>query len=148
MASFQIIIGSMLGASEYVAEACQETLESLNHEVTLHFTPNLDEIPTQDQVWLICTSTHGAGDYPDNIQPFVDQVKDREIDLSTTHLLTIGLGDTNYDTFCHAAKNLNKLLISKGCKEITAPLLHDVQEDIDPEERSAQWISDLNDQLS
>ena len=43
---------------------------------------------------------------------------------------------------------LNKLLISKGCKEITAPLLHDVQEDIDPEERSAQWISDLNDQLS
>ena len=148
MASFQIIIGSMLGASEYVAEACQETLESLNHEVTLHFTPNLDEIPTQDQVWLICTSTHGAGEYPDNIQPFVDQVKDREIDLSTTHLLTIGLGDTNYDTFCHAAKNLNKLLISKGCKEITAPLLHDVQEDIDPEERSAQWISDLNDQLS
>lgn len=148
MASFQIIIGSMLGASEYVAEACQETLESLNHEVTLHFTPNLDEIPTQDQVWLICTSTHGAGDYPDNIQPFVDQVKDREIDLSTTHLLTIGLGDTNYDTFCYAAKNLNKLLISKGCKEITAPLLHDVQEDIDPEERSAQWISDLNDQLS
>ena len=148
MASFQIIIGSMLGASEYVAEACQETLESLNHEVTLHFTPNLDEIPTQDQVWLICTSTHGAGDYPDNIQPFVDQVKDREIDLSTTHLLTIGLGDTNYDTFCHAAKNLNKLLISKGCKEITVPLLHDVQEDIDPEERSAQWISDLNDQLS
>jgi len=148
MASFQIIIGSMLGASEYVAEACQETLESLNHEVTLHFTPNLDEIPTQDQVWLICTSTHGAGDYPDNIQPFVDQVKDREIDLSTTHLLTIGLGDTNYDTFCHAAKNLNKLLISKGCKEITAPLLHDVQEDFDPEERSAQWISDLNDQLS
>ena len=131
MASFQIIIGSMLGASEYVAEACQETLESLNHEVTLHFTPNLDEIPTQDQVWLICTSTHGAGDYPDNIQPFVDQVKDREIDLSTTHLLTIGLGDTNYDTFCHAAKNLNKLLISKGCKEITAPLLHDVQEDIE-----------------
>lgn len=148
MASFQIIIGSMLGASEYVAEACQETLESLNHEVTLHFTPNLDEIPTQDQVWLICTSTHGAGDYPDNIQAFVDQIKDREIDLSTTHLLTIGLGDINYDTFCYAAKKLNKLLISKGCKEITAPLLHDAQEDIDPEERSAQWISDLNDQLS
>ena len=29
MSSFQIIVGSMLGGSEYVAEACEETLKAM-----------------------------------------------------------------------------------------------------------------------
>ena len=33
MSSFQIIVGSMLGGSEYVAEACEETLIALGHQV-------------------------------------------------------------------------------------------------------------------
>lgn len=148
MASIQIIVGSMLGGSEYVAEACQDALNELGHQTTLHLSPNLDEISTQNQTWLICTSTHGAGEYPDNIQPFVDQLTDQTIDLSTTHCLTIGLGDTNYDTYCYAAKNINKLIKTKGCKEIAEPLLLDMQQDIDPEEAAYQWITDLKDQLS
>ncbi|QOL26385.1 flavodoxin domain-containing protein [Thalassotalea sp. LPB0316] len=148
MASFQIIVGSMLGGSEYVAEACQEALEALDHQTQLHLSPDLADIPHRNQIWLVCTSTHGAGEYPDNFQPFVDQLTDQEIDLSTTKCLTIGLGDSSYDTFCQAAKNINNLLISKGCTKITEPLLHDMQADIDPEVLSAQWLCDLNDQLS
>lgn len=138
----------MLGGSEYVAEACQQTLDELNHQTRLHLSPELSDIPYKDQIWLVCTSTHGAGEYPDNIQHFVDQLTDQEIDLSTTKCITIGLGDSSYDTFCYAAKNINKLLISKGCNQIKEPLLHDMQQDIDPEELSSLWISDLKDQLS
>lgn len=147
MSSFQIIVGSMLGGSEYVAEACEETLTQLNHQVTVHFQPNLADISSDNQTWLICTSTHGAGEYPDNIKPFVDQLTASDLDLSTTCCFVIGLGDSSYDTFCYAAKNINKLIKSKGCKEIIQIKTLDMQADIDPEEESQQWIIENKDQL-
>jgi len=147
MSSFQIIVGSMLGGTEYVAEACQETLESLNHQTKLHLLPDFSQIPSKDQTWLICTSTHGAGDYPDNILSFVDNLTNTENDLSSVKFLVIGVGDTSYDTFCYAAKNLKKLLITKGCKEIVVIKTLDMQQDIDPELESQAWLLANKDQL-
>jgi MioC protein len=147
MSSFQIIVGSMLGGSEYVAEACEETLTALGHDVELHFQPDFAQINNENQTWLICTSTHGAGDYPDNIQAFVTDLEKSDQDLSSVKFLTIGVGDSSYDTFCFAAKNLNKLLISKGCIESVPLTTLDMSEDIDPEERSQNWLNENKDHL-
>lgn len=147
MSSFQIIVGSMLGGSEYVAEACEETLTALGHDVELHFQPDFAQINSENQTWLICTSTHGAGDYPDNIQAFVTDLEKSAQDLSSVKFLTIGIGDSSYDTFCFAAKNLNKLLISKGCIELLPLTTLDMSEDIDPEERSQNWLNENKDHL-
>lgn len=148
MASFQIIVGSMLGGTEYVAEACQETLEALGHTCTLHFTPDFQAIEQAGQTWLICTSTHGAGDFPDNLQTFVNDLTHSEEPLKINNFHVIGLGDSNYDTFCYAAKNIEKLLISKGCKKTIETLTLDISSDIDPEIASQEWLSDQYDQLS
>lgn len=147
MSSFQIIVGSMLGGSEYVAEACEETLIALGHQVELHFQPDFAQISSKNQTWLICTSTHGAGDYPDNIQTFVTDLKNSDQDLSSVKFLTIGLGDSSYDTFCYASKNINKLLKSKGCSEIIPLWTLDMSQDIDPEERSQHWLNENKDLL-
>ena len=147
MSSFQVIVGSMLGGSEYVAEACEETLTALGHEVELHFQPDLAQINSENQTWLVCTSTHGAGDYPDNIQAFVADLENCDQDLSSVKFLTIGIGDSSYDTFCFAAKNINKLLLSKGCSELLPLITLDMSEDIDPEERSQNWLSENKDHL-
>ena len=147
MSSFQIIVGSMLGGSEYVAEACEETLTALGHDVELHFQPNFAQINSENQTWLICTSTHGAGDYPDNIRAFVTDLEKSDQDLSSVKFLTIGVGDSSYDTFCFAAKNLNKLLISRGCVESLPLTTLDMSEDIDPEERSQNWLNENKDHL-
>jgi len=147
MSSFQIIVGSMLGGSEYVAEACEETLTALGHQVELHFKPNFAQILSEKQTWLICTSTHGAGDYPDNIQAFVTDLENSDQDLSSVKFLTIGLGDSNYDTFCYAAKNINNLLLSKGYNEIIPLITLDMSQDIDPEERSQTWLYKNKDHL-
>ena len=147
MSSFQVIVGSMLGGSEYVAEACEETLTVLGHDVELHFQPDFAQINSENQTWLICTSTHGAGDYPDNIQAFVTDLEKSDQDLSSVKFLTIGVGDSSYDTFCFAAKNLNKLLISKGCIELLPLTTLDMSEDIDPEERSQNWLNENKDHL-
>ncbi|MDO6427646.1 flavodoxin domain-containing protein [Thalassotalea sp. 1_MG-2023] len=147
MSSFQIIVGSMLGGTEYVAEACEESLVELGHDVTLHLSPDLSNIATQNQTWLICTSTHGAGDYPDNLLPFIDQLTSTTIDLSSTKYMVIGIGDSNYDTFCLAAKNIDKLIESKGCERLITIKTFDMTLDIDPEEEAQAWLLTNKDQL-
>ncbi|KGJ96749.1 flavodoxin domain-containing protein [Colwellia psychrerythraea] len=163
MSSIQIIVGSMLGGTEYVAEACEETLNKLDHKVDIHLKPELQNIinntfsndkeekidnnSPEKPVWIICTSTHGAGDYPDNIKQFVSDLSHCDQDLSTVSFLTIGIGDSSYDTFCKAALDLSTLLISKGCTKITKTKTFDMSEDIDPEDLAQQWISSNKDLL-
>jgi MioC protein len=156
MSSIQIIVGSMLGGTEYVAEACEETLNERDRTVDIHLKPDLNNIlnntfpigteqktsniQKEKQVWIICTSTHGAGEYPDNIKQFVSDLTNCDQDLSTVSFLTIGIGDTSYDTFCKAAKDLSNILISKGCTELVGIKTFDMSEDIDPEDLAQQWI--------
>ena len=147
MSSYQIIVGSMLGGSEYVAEACEEALITLGHQTQLHLTPNFDHIENKNTNWVICTSTHGAGDYPDNIQKFVFDLKNSQQDHSMINYLIIGIGDSNYDTFCYAAKNIDNLLISKGCNKLIETKLFDMSEDIDPEDLTHHWIQENKDLL-
>ena len=147
MSSYQIIVGSMLGGSEYVAEACEETLKALGHKATVHLIPTLSDIKTENQHWLICTSTHGAGEYPDNIQQFVIDLTNTDQDLSNIHFIVIGIGDSNYDTFCFAAKNIEKLLLSKGCIKKIDLLTIDMSTDVDPEDLSQRWIDQNKDLL-
>jgi len=161
MSSIQIIVGSMLGGTEYVAEACEETLTELGHQVHVHLKPDLKTIIgstfyqatekkndanlTDNSIWLLCTSTHGAGEYPDNIQQFVSDLANCDQDLSTVKFLTIGIGDTSYDTFCKAAIDISKLMISKGCSELISIKTFDMSEDIDPEDLAQQWITSNTD---
>ncbi len=59
----------------------------------------------------------------------------------------IGVGDTSYDTFCLAAKNIKNTFISKGYK-IEIPLLTlDMSQEMDPEELAQEWIQEIQDQL-
>jgi len=155
MSSFQIIVGSMLGGTEYVAEACEEQLNTLNHQVHLHLKPNFSSIleKTLEQktsnisTWLICTSTHGAGDFPDNIQTFVEDLKNCDQDLSSVNFMIIAIGDSSYDTFCKAGKEINKLLISKSCIELLPIKTMDMSQEIDPEDLAQLWLSQNRDLL-
>lgn len=159
MSKFQIIVGSMLGGTEYVAEACEEQLKTLNHDVNLHLNPDLssilkitfdnnkDSYNNKKNIWLICTSTHGAGDFPDNIQTFVNDLKNCEQDLSSVTYLIIATGDSNYDTFCKAGYDINKILITKGCNRLLDIKTLDMSLDIDPEELAQLWIDQHSDLL-
>ena len=159
MSSFQIIVGSMLGATEYVAEACEELLIELKHDVNLHLKPDFSTIindtfstdqsieKSKNPTWLICTSTHGAGDFPDNIQTFVEDLKNCEQDLSSINFMIIAIGDSSYDTFCKAGLDINNLLLTKGCNELLAINTMDMSQDIDPEDLAQIWLTENQDLL-
>ena len=145
----------MLGGTEYVAEACEEQLNTFNHQVNLHLKPKFSQILEHSfaqknnkiDTWLICTSTHGAGDFPDNIQAFVKDLENCEQDLSSIKFMIIAVGDSSYDTFCKAGFELTKLLITKGCDEIIKLKTLDMSQEIDPEELAQLWLSQNKDLL-
>lgn len=138
----------MLGGTEYVAESCEEQLLTLNHQVNLHLKPSFssilkatfDEKTNKKNTWLICTSTHGAGELPDNIQTFVDDLKNCEQDLSSISFMILAVGDSNYDTFCKAGITINNILISKGCDELLKINKIDMRDNLDPEDQAEKWI--------
>ncbi|CAI4156856.1 flavoprotein MioC [Alteromonas macleodii] len=136
---FEIIVGTMLGAAEYVADAIAEKLDASGHTHTIHAEPNLDEIKTES-TWIVCTSTHGAGELPDNIQPFAKQLEDA--DLSAVNAYVIGLGDTSYDTFCFGAKEMEKHIKNAGGTLITDALYIDVLEHPIPEDAAVEWFDE------
>ena len=136
---FEIIVGTMLGAAEYVADAIAEKLDASGHTHTIHAEPNLDEIKTES-TWIVCTSTHGAGELPDNIQPFAKQLEDA--DLSAVNAYVIGLGDTSYDTFCFGAKEMEKHIKNAGGTLITDALYVDVLEHPIPEDAAVEWFDE------
>jgi MioC protein len=138
MANFEIVVGSVLGASEYVADALQEVLLRHTHSAEIHLTPQLSDLD-KDATWLICTSTHGAGDLPDNIQPFVKQLKNQS--LSKTPFLIVGLGDSSYDTYCHGSILIESIMLNSGAK-LLHPALHiDVLNHPIPEDTAVKWLT-------
>jgi len=141
MSSIQIIVGSMLGSSEYVAETMADTLRGAGHKVHLHFKPELNQVEVIDQTWIICTSTHGAGELPDNLKTFAQSVEQMDNDLSSTKFAVIGLGDSGYDSFCQGAVIMEHLLSTKGCQKIIDKLLIDGRDvGVDAEDKAESWI--------
>lgn len=138
MAHFEIIVGSVLGASEYVADALEETLSAHGHQANIHLQPDLSQL-NSDATWILCTSTHGAGELPDNIQPFAKQVNNA--DLSNINFLTIGLGDSSYDTFCYGAIKLAQALQQASAKPLSDILQIDVLNHPVPEDCAIDWLT-------
>ena len=134
----EIIVGSMLGATEYVADEVERILLEHDIKVTIHLTPDISELDTTIP-WFICTSTHGAGDLPDNIQPFAKQLEDQQ--LTQVNYQIIALGDSNYDTFCQAGHTMDELM--KGChaQPLSPILTVDVDEHMEPELVVADWLN-------
>ena len=69
---------------------------------------------------VIVTSTTGNGDPPNNAEEFWRFVRKRTHPkdlLSKTSFAVLGLGDTNYDKFCAAAKTIHKRLTELGGSE-------------------------------
>lgn len=149
MCEIQILVGSTLGGTEYVAEAAQVLIEEAGYDTVLHLDPDLNELSLQEeQLWLICTATHGAGDYPENFRGFVEQLQQVNAALVGVRYAIIGVGDSNYDQYCAAAKNIDLFLEEMGARNITDRFEIDVATTTSPEDRVSYWIPLFVDSLA
>ncbi|MEZ8391175.1 FMN-binding protein MioC [Vibrio splendidus] len=141
-----IITGSTLGGAEYVGDHLNDLLEAQGHEIELHNQPEYNNIPQQG-TWLVVTSTHGAGDFPDNIQPLINALTQESPDLSALRYAVIALGDSSYDTFCSAGKSVHSQLKKLGAQPISDCFTIDVLETPVPEDAAEEWFNYHNDQF-
>lgn len=139
MADITLISGSTLGSAEYVAEHLAEKLEDAGFSTEMLHGPELDELPLNGR-WLVVSSTHGAGELPDNLQPLLKQIAEQQPDLSEVQFGAVGLGSSEYDTFCGAIKQIDDLLIARGAKRIGDRLEIDVTEHEIPEDPAEEWV--------
>ena len=141
MAMIHLLVGSTLGAAEYVAEHVAEKLHAAGHQTVNHNPATLAALNGQPgDILLVVTSTHGAGDIPDNLKPFADELALHRPDLSRYHFAVIGLGDSNYDTFCAAGHQMQALLEGCGAQPVGAPCLIDVTAQDLPEDAAHIWL--------
>lgn len=134
-----ILSGSTLGGAEYVAEHLNDVLETQGFSTALFHGPNLSEIENE-KIWLIVTSTHGAGELPDNLKPLFDELVDSQKDFSDVRFAVVGLGNSDYDTFCYAAEQVEQTLQAKSAVKICETLKIDVLNVDDQESYAEEWL--------
>ncbi|MGL4206767.1 MAG: FMN-binding protein MioC [Aeromonadaceae bacterium] len=148
MAMIHLLVGSTLGAAEYVAAHLEEKLQALGHQTRNHNPASLASLQAEaGDILLVVTATHGAGEIPDNLQPFATELAQQQPDLSQQRFAVVALGDSNYDTFCAAGHTLQQLLaqcravpLGEGCQiDVTQ---HDIPEDA-ADLWLEQWIKHL-----
>ena len=141
MSHFTLLVGSTLGSAEDLADDLAGILQNHGHQTVIHTSPQLDHILIRpDHYLLLICSTHGAGDLPDNILPFSQQLDTQQPDLAKLKYLAVGLGDSAYDTFCYAIQKLDRQLADRGAQRIGDRLDIDVSQPDLPELIAEKWL--------
>ena len=136
-----VLVGTMTGTAEMVAQEVQTALEAVGHQVAIKPMDNLDaSVFEGGGTFLICTSTYGNGDVPDNAQALYGSLETAKPDLNAVTYGVIALGDRTYkDTFCQGGIRFDKLLTELGAKRVGEMLQHDAGSGTLPEEVAARW---------
>lgn len=135
----KLIVGTQTGTAEFVADEIADALSQQGIDTDIQLEPELTA-PAEKDIWIICTSTHGAGDVPDNLQPFFTWLKQQKPDLSSVKHIMIGIGDSSYDTFCKAATDLSKCLIELNSTPIFDLFTADAMDEELPEDLILAWL--------
>lgn len=149
MSKILILVGTESGNAQMVGDTLMDEFTAQGHEVTLVSEGEAEEadLPNQEVV-LICTSTHGLGELPDNIIPIHDALKEEKPDLSHLKYGVIALGDQTYsDTFCHAGKIMDQLFSSLGAHKVGERLEIDACTQPLPDEEALDWSKEWIEQV-
>ncbi|PKH23522.1 FMN-binding protein MioC [Enterobacterales bacterium CwR94] len=141
MADITFISGSTLGSAEYVAEHLEEHLQESGYTTEMLHGPEWEEL-TAEGIWIVVTSTHGAGELPDNLQPLYDAIEEQQPDLSAVRYGAVGLGNHEYDLFCGAIRKFDALLQARGAQRIGDSLEIDVLQHEIPEDAAGEWVAE------
>ncbi|WP_417514538.1 flavodoxin domain-containing protein [Minwuia sp.] len=142
--SIVILVGTMTGTAEMVAEDMQAAIEEAgDHDVDIRLMDDLDAtaFDDRDPVYLIVTSTYGQGEVPDNALDFFEALTEERPDLSGVRFGIFGLGDATYaDTFNHGGERFEKVLKELGARQIGERHAHDASGTEMPEDTGVEWV--------
>ena len=139
--TINILVGTMTGTAQLCAQEMELALDDGETSVQTLMMDGLDSAVFQREgVFLICTSTYGQGDVPDNARALYEDLKARRPDLSHVRYGVFGLGDRTYaETFNFGGKRFDEILQSLGAERIGERYMHDASSGTLPEEVALEW---------
>jgi MioC protein len=139
-----ILVGTMTGTAQLCAQEMELALDDGDTEVeTLLMEKAEAAVFAQPAVFLICTSTYGQGDVPDNARALYEELKAKRPDLARVRYGVFGLGDRTYaETFNFGGKRFDEILAELGAERIGERHMHDASSGILPEETALEWCQE------
>ena len=139
-----ILVGTMTGTAQLCAQEMELALDDGETAVKTVMMDGLDgSVFSGDGVFLICTSTYGQGDVPDNARALYEDLKAKRPDLSSVRYGVFGLGDRTYaETFNFGGKRFDELLAELGARRVGERHTHDASSGILPEETALEWCQE------
>ena len=138
-----ILIGTMTGNAELVADDIVDHCSKENIETKIYEMDNIkpEKIKNLVDPILICTSTYGQGDVPDNAKALYNFLNKKKPNLNNIKYTIFGLGDKTYkETFSFGGKRFDKVFSSLGAQRIGKPFFHDASSGSLPEEDGVKWF--------
>ena len=140
MKPITICVGSVYGAALETANAVATALREDGYNVDIHANPTLESVTATQGAVLICTSTTGSGDLPDNILPLYIALTSDFPNIVGRPFGVITLGDSTYfDSFGGAGDKMFEAMTELAAQPIDSLLKIDVQETPDPAEAAIPW---------
>lgn len=141
MSQIQILVGSVTGTAEAVAEEVSNQLEAAGHSVSVNSMAQVEDlVRNPEEILLVCTSNTGAGDLPDNLQPLYVQMTREYPAISGRHYGIINMGDSSYATFGEAGQAIDEAFADLGAQRLGDPLVLDASTGDDPEALARAWV--------
>ncbi len=142
MLNVNILVGTMTGTAQLVAQEIELACADSQVGIDVTFMDALDRcVFKRPGVFLICTSTYGQGDVPDNAKAFyADLVACRE-SLAHVHYGVFALGDsTHVGTYCFGGRRFDEALAARGARRIGEVMQHNASGGTLPEDVALEWF--------
>ena len=131
--------GTALMAAEDIADYCNNN--DIKTRILEMDNININELIDSKVPVLVCSSTYGQGDVPDNAQNFYNDLKKKSPDLSHIKYALFGLGDMTYrDTFAYGGKKISDLFNNLNAIQLGNAFYHDASDGTLPEEVAVKWF--------
>ena len=139
-----ILVGTMTGTAQLCAQEMELALDDGDTQAATLLMDNLDStVFSREGLFLVCTSTYGQGDVPDNARALYEDLKAKRPNLSHVRYGVFGLGDRTYaETFNFGCKRFDEILAELGAERIGERHTHDASSGVLPEETALEWCQD------
>ena len=139
-----ILVGTMTGTAHLVAQELELAWDDGETEVATLMMDDLDSsVFSRPGVFLVCTSTYGQGDVPDNAKALYADLQATRPNLAHVRYGVFGLGDRTYaETFNFGGMRFDDILTELGAQRIGERVQHDASSGVLPEETAQDWGAD------
>ncbi len=137
-----ILVGTMTGTAQLVAQELELAFGDDDVVIETTLMDGLDHrVFARPGVFLLCTSTYGQGDVPDNAKALYADLLAVRPNLSRLRYGVFALGDsTHVGTFCFGGKRFDEALTALGAKRCGPVLEHNASGGTLPEDVALEWF--------